>query len=56
MQAFQAELDKEEKTLQDCLRLGQDILKRAHPDAVPTLKHRLNVLQTRWEDVSLKLL
>lgn len=55
LQIFQRDLDREEGTLEDCLRQGGDILKKAHPDAVPTLKHRLNVLQTRWEDVRVLL-
>lgn len=32
--------------------MGQDILRRAHPDAVNTMKHWLTILQARWEEVT----
>ena len=51
-QALTEELEKQEPKLTECLDLGRDILTRCHPDATTTVKHWLNVLQTRWDDVS----
>ena len=45
------ELNEQEENLQECLRLGQDILRQCHPDALATVKHWLTVLQARWEEV-----
>ena len=35
----------------ETLNIGQDIIKRCHPDALSTLKHWLSVLRARWEEV-----
>jgi len=34
-----------EDQLNECLRHGNDILRRAHPDAIPTMKHWINILK-----------
>jgi hypothetical protein len=33
------------------LRQGNDILRHAHPDAIPTMKHWINILKARWDEV-----
>ena len=52
LQKFESDLIHQEAKLAECLRLGADILKRAHPDAVSTMKHWLTILQARWEEVT----
>ena len=42
---------RQEAKLRETLSIGQDILKRCHPDALTTLKHWLSVLRSRWEEV-----
>ena len=49
---FLQELKDQEGKLHECLHLGQEILKRCHPDAVTTVKHWLTILQARWEEVT----
>ena len=44
-QKFEASLLGEEKKLIDCVQLGNDILRRAHPDAIATMKHWINILK-----------
>ena len=51
LQKFQDDLVNQEDKLRECLHLGQEILKRAHPDAITTVKHWLTILQARWEEV-----
>jgi dystonin len=48
---FLAELKAQEGKLHECLHLGNEILKRCHPDALTTVKHWLTILQARWEEV-----
>lgn len=49
---FLEELKSQEGKLHECLHLGQEILKRCHPDAVTTVKHWLTILHARWEEVT----
>ena len=49
---FLQELKDQEGKLHECLHLGNEILKRCHPDAVTTVKHWLTILQARWEEVT----
>lgn len=49
--AFEEEFLRQEGILRETLNIGQDIMKRCHPDAVSTLKHWLSVLKARWEEV-----
>jgi len=51
LQNFQLDLNQQEAKLQECLRLGHDILTKCHPDATTTVKHWLTILQARWEEV-----
>ena len=37
--------------MHDLQRLGSDILRRAHPDAVSTLRHWLTTVQVRYNEV-----
>lgn len=50
-QKFEEDLMRQEAKLRETLSIGQDILKRCHPDALTTLKHWLSVLRARWEEV-----
>lgn len=54
LQKFQDDLENQEEKLRECLHLGQEILKRAHPDAITTVKHWLTILQARWEEVGVE--
>lgn len=53
--AFEEDFLRQEGTLRETLNIGQDIMKRCHPDAVSTMKHWLSVLKARWEEVRAKL-
>ena len=35
----------------DTLALAQDILGKAHPDAVAVIRHWITIIQSRWEEV-----
>ena len=52
MQKFEENLMRQEANLRETLNIGQDIMKRCHPDAVPVMKQWLSVLRARWEEVS----
>lgn len=34
------------------IALAENILTRAHPDAVPVIKHWVTIIESRWEEVS----
>lgn len=51
LQKFETELVQQEQKVADCIRLGENIQKRAHSDAIPTLKHWLTILEARWAEV-----
>ena len=50
---FEEDFLRQEGTLRETLNIGQDIMKRCHPDAVSTMKHWLSVLKSRWEEVGI---
>ena len=52
LQKFEENLMRQEANLRETLNIGQDIMKRCHPDAVSVMKQWLSVLRTRWEEVS----
>ena len=52
VQKFEENLMRQETNLRETLNIGQDIMKRCHPDAVPVMKQWLSVLRARWEEVS----
>ena len=45
---FEESMLRQESGLRETLNIGQDIMKRCHPDAVSTMKHWLGVLRTRY--------
>ena len=45
MQKLEEDIKEHEDQLNECLRHGNDILRRAHPDAIPTMKHWINILK-----------
>lgn len=45
------ELIKKETDKDDIMAMAQDILEKAHPDAVPVIHHLITVVQSRWEEV-----
>ncbi|KAK7099742.1 hypothetical protein V1264_022800 [Littorina saxatilis] len=49
---FEENLMRQEANLRETLNIGQDIMKRCHPDAVPVMKQWLSVLRARWEELS----
>uniref|UniRef100_A0A0B7BLJ0 Dystonin n=2 Tax=Arion vulgaris TaxID=1028688 RepID=A0A0B7BLJ0_9EUPU len=48
---FEEQMLRQEATLRETLNIGQDIMKRCHPEALSTMKHWLGVLRTRWEEL-----
>jgi len=49
---FMIELKEKEKDKDFTLDLAHDILKKAHPDAVPIIKHWITIIQSRWDEVA----
>ncbi|KAK3864233.1 hypothetical protein Pcinc_030068 [Petrolisthes cinctipes] len=49
--AFMTELGRKEKEKDDTIALAEDILAKAHPDGVATIKHWITIIQSRWEEV-----
>ncbi|KAK3581860.1 hypothetical protein CHS0354_032763 [Potamilus streckersoni] len=49
---FEEELLRQEANLRETLNIGQDIMKRCHPDSVSTLKRWLTALRKRWEEIT----
>ncbi|KAK8374560.1 hypothetical protein O3P69_016548, partial [Scylla paramamosain] len=50
-EAFMAELNQKEREKDDTIALAEDILAKAHPDGVATIKHWITIIQSRWEEV-----
>jgi dystonin len=48
---FLEEVIKKESDKDDTLALAQDILGKAHPDAVSVIRHWITIIQSRWEEV-----
>ncbi len=42
---------KKEADKDDIMTLAQDILEKAHPDAVTVIQSLCHVIQSRWEEV-----
>lgn len=51
IQKFEESLLRQEANLRETLNIGQDIMKRCHPDSVPIMKQWLSVIRARWEEV-----
>lgn len=49
---FTHELQGKEGEKDDTLKLAGEILEKAHPDAVPVIKHWQTIIESRWEEVS----
>lgn len=49
---FQKELREKEVDKDDTIRLGNAILDKAHPDAIPIIKNWITIIQSRWDEVS----
>lgn len=50
-ESFMTELAQKEKEKDDTIALAEDILAKAHPDGVATIKHWITIIQSRWEEV-----
>lgn len=49
---FLRELREKERDKDETLFLAQNILERAHPDAIPIVKSMITIIQSRWDEVS----
>ncbi|XP_049817745.1 dystonin isoform X11 [Aethina tumida] len=49
---FRAQLSEKEVDKDQTLNLAHQILAKAHPDSINTIKNWIKVIQTRWEEVS----
>ncbi|XP_044265469.1 microtubule-actin cross-linking factor 1 isoform X20 [Tribolium madens] len=49
---FRAELKDKEREKNHTLDLAQNVLAKAHPDAINVIKNWIKVIQSRWEEVS----
>ncbi|XP_047739188.1 dystonin [Hyalella azteca] len=49
-EAFMQELRIKEKEKNETIAFAEEILAKAHPDAISTIKHWINIIQTRWEE------
>jgi hypothetical protein len=48
---FMTELGDQNSKLEECLEMGDLILRKCHPDATTTVKHWLTILKSRWDEV-----
>ncbi|XP_071483801.1 microtubule-actin cross-linking factor 1-like [Diadema antillarum] len=48
---FKENFAAQEMRLNDACAMGETILAKCHPEAVPVIKHWITVLQARWEEV-----
>ncbi|KAJ6645292.1 Dystonin, partial [Pseudolycoriella hygida] len=49
---FLKELREKERDKDDTLRLANNILGKAYPDAIPIIKNWITIIQSRWDEVS----
>lgn len=49
-EAFMLELRQKEKEKNETIAFAEEILAKAHPDAISTIKHWINIIQSRWEE------
>ncbi|XP_024083990.1 dystonin isoform X23 [Cimex lectularius] len=49
---FMRELADKEREKDSTIRLAEEILGKAHPDAVQVVKHWISVIQSRWDEVT----
>lgn len=51
-EAFMRELKQKEIEKDETIALAEEILAKAHPDGVATIKHWITIIQSRWEEVT----
>ncbi|XP_054274796.1 dystonin isoform X14 [Macrosteles quadrilineatus] len=49
---FMREMNEKEREKDATIALAHQILAKAHPDAVPIIKHWITIIQARWDEVS----
>ncbi|CAG0891815.1 unnamed protein product [Cyprideis torosa] len=50
--SFMRELEAKSSEKESTLILAQEIFNKCHPDAVTVIKHWINIIQRRWEEVT----
>lgn len=50
-QKFMRKLSSQEQLKDSTLKLAKDILNKCHPDAEPVIKHWMNIIQSRWDEI-----
>lgn len=48
---FMRKLANQGQAKDQTLQLARDILNKCHPDAEPVLKHWINIIQSRWDEI-----
>lgn len=48
---FMRKLSSQEQLKDSTLKLARDILNKCHPDAEPVIKHWMNIIQSRWDEI-----
>uniref|UniRef100_A0A6G1S6P5 Microtubule-actin cross-linking factor 1 n=1 Tax=Aceria tosichella TaxID=561515 RepID=A0A6G1S6P5_9ACAR len=48
---FMRKLASQGQAKDQTLKLARDILTKCHPDAEPVIKHWINIIQSRWEEI-----
>lgn len=51
-EAFMRELRQKELEKDRTIALAEEILAKAHPDGIATIKHWITIIQSRWEEVT----
>ena len=51
MQTYSAEILGKQPEIDNVLEKGEQLLKKAHPDAVPILKNMIQELRDRWKEL-----
>jgi len=46
------ELKIKERDKDETIALAKSILSKAHPDAIPVIKHWISIIQSRWDEIS----
>lgn len=48
---FLRKLASQGQSKEQTLKLARDILSKCHPDAEPVIKHWINIIQSRWDEI-----
>ncbi|MCL4115460.1 UNVERIFIED_CONTAM: hypothetical protein GTU68_053574, partial [Idotea baltica] len=51
-ESFMMELKQKEIEKDETIALAEEILAKAHPDGIATIKHWITIIQSRWEEVT----